>query len=114
MVNYSRTGARIENLIRADLERTGYDVVRAAASKGPADLVAIGDGEVLFIQVKRSGKISPAERIAILRLAARVGVVGVAMVASKPVRQEVSYRVLTGESPKDWITWEPTPSCPQS
>lgn len=106
VVNYAAVGARIENIVRADLERAGYDVVRAAASKGPADLVAVGDDEVLFIQVKRSGRISPAERVAILQLATRL-VDGVAVVASKPVRRNVEYRVLTGEGPKDWIRWEP-------
>lgn len=50
-MNTSRKGARAENLCRRTLERQGYTVVRAAASHGPFDLVAVARRRVLFIAV---------------------------------------------------------------
>lgn len=44
-------GIKYEYKARKELEERGYFVVRAAQSKGPADLVAIGHDEVLVIQV---------------------------------------------------------------
>ena len=52
--NY-RSGARLERLARAQLERNGFTVVRSAGSKGPVDLVAWDGVCVRLIQVKSEG-----------------------------------------------------------
>jgi len=44
-------GIKYEHKARRELEERGYFVVRAAQSRGPADLVAIGPDHVLVIQV---------------------------------------------------------------
>lgn len=105
-------GARTERLIRDDLMAYDYAVVKAGGSKGAADLVAFRRGFVLFVQVKRTeAQISPRERLALIALADLLGRhIGVPVVATKPVRKPISYRVLTGPGPKDWLTWEPHPS----
>lgn len=103
------TGARTERLVRDDLMAYGYSVVKAAGSKGAADLVAFRRGFVLFVQVKRTeAQISPLGRLALIALADLLGRhIGVPVVATKPARKPITYRVLTGPGPKDWLPWEP-------
>jgi Holliday junction resolvase len=48
------SGRRAEYRTIKLLEDAGFLCVRAAASKGPADVVAIGAGAPLLVQVKRS------------------------------------------------------------
>lgn len=62
--NYLR-GYRAELAARKELERQGYVVVRAAGSKGPVDLVAVGADTVRLVQVKRAreGKRGLAEAL---------------------------------------------------
>lgn len=102
-------GTRIERLVRDHLRDHGYAVIRAAGSKGAADLAAFACSEVLFVSVKRTiALISPAERNALLALADVLGgYLGTPLVATKPVRQPINYRALTGPGPNDWIPWEP-------
>lgn len=102
----------------------GYDCIRSAASKGKADIVAVGplrtyglgeepDAQRLIIQCKRTNPmISPAERAGILDLALRTG--GLAIVAhwapnedSIHRRMKIHYRRLTGPGPKEWAPWAP-------
>ncbi len=52
-MNYRR-GYIAELRAKEELERAGYLVLRTAGSKGPCDLVAVKEGEVLFVQVKRT------------------------------------------------------------
>lgn len=86
-MNHTRRGARAENAVGDELGECGYDVIRSAASKGAADLVAVHDGETLFVQVKLvpPGRAytqpSPAERRELLRIAERCG--GHAIVAQR-------------------------------
>lgn len=60
-------GRAFEGQIRGRLQRRGYFVMRAHASKGKIDLLAVGPACVvagisgLFIQCKRRGAISSAE-----------------------------------------------------
>jgi hypothetical protein len=62
MSHYAQ-GTRFEHKVRDHLAENGYEVVRAAGSKGSSkvDLIALKPGELLFIQCKRTGLISPAE-----------------------------------------------------
>jgi holliday junction resolvase len=105
-------GARVERLVRDHLQANGYAVIKAAGSKGAADLVAFRRGWVLFVQVKRTqAQLSPAARTRLLELADTLGAhIAIPVVASKPARMPISYRVLTGPGPKDWLPWEPHPN----
>ncbi len=70
--NYQR-GRRKEYALRDWLERQGYVVVRSSASKGPIDLVAIKDGQVLLLQVQTSPYVPNAKRAQLLDCANRAG-----------------------------------------
>jgi hypothetical protein len=108
--NTAKQGASFERQIMHDLQRYGYLTMRSAASKGPADVIAAGDREVLVIQAKLSDpQIGPTARRAVLELADRMGPTAVPLVATKNTIWVV-YRVLTGPGPKDWTPWEPDPT----
>jgi Holliday junction resolvase len=122
-MNQGGRGTRAENAVADELGACGYDVVRSAASKGAADLVAVHDGEILFVQVKlvAAGRTykqpSPLEREQLVRMARRCGPWAVAVVAarlpgagSRPAR--TVWRELTGTGPaemRDWIPRELVP-----
>ena len=105
MSGYSN-GRAYEYKIRDHLISFGYSCIRAAGSKGKADLVALRPGEVLLVQVKMAGlQIAPHERRGLLELARITG--GVPLVAHKPDRKPITYRRLTGLGPRDWEEWKP-------
>ncbi len=58
--NY-RKGANLEYLVRDELIARGYAVTRSAGSKGPIDLVATSEDDVLFIQVKAEKQTRPGD-----------------------------------------------------
>lgn len=68
MSGYS-LGRRVEYDIRDRLIADGYEVTRAASSKGTADLIAIKAGQVLLVNCKRTTLPSPAERRELVRVA---------------------------------------------
>ena len=70
-----RRGIALEHSVRDDLLEAGYYVVRPAGSKGPADLVAMHKGRILFVQVKVSGYMPPGERLELERAAHRAGAI---------------------------------------
>ena len=106
MTNYSR-GRNHEYAVRDALETDGYWCVRAAGSKGKADLVALKPGEVVLVQVKASSpQVSPAEREALFGMASATCTVPV--VAYKPARRPITFRELTGVGPKEWRPWAPS------
>jgi Holliday junction resolvase len=105
MTNYT-AGRNLEYKVRDALEADGYQCIRAAGSKGKADLVCIKPGEVLLIQVKKTDpQIRPADRAALLELARITG--SIPIVAYKPFRKNIVYRQLTGPGPKDHRPWFP-------
>lgn len=67
-MNTARKGRRLEHRSRALLEAAGYAVVRIAASRGPADLIAFNAAEALFVQVKAGAWPSARERTAFAAL----------------------------------------------
>lgn len=96
----------------------GYDCIRSAGSKGAADIVAVHDGEICFVQVKLHDKarVSPAEREQLLRLATRAGDVtprSYAVVAYKITdpsdgrKRKLVFRELTGPGPRETTPWIP-------
>ena len=100
-------GRRVEYAIRDDLTANGYEVVRAASSKGPADLVAFKPGQVLLVNVKRTSVPAPAERLALLRVAAMLPGVAVPVLARKPQRQPITYHLMSAGTPRTWLAWSP-------
>ena len=99
-----RAGRDFEHAVRKDLVDNGYDVIRSAGSKTKVDLAAFKPGQAVFVQCKRDGKISPAERVELLRVAAHI--TAVPIVAWKQVgRTAIHYWQLTGAGPKDRVEW---------
>jgi hypothetical protein len=80
--------------------------MRGASSKGLCDVLAIKEGEVLFINVKRTTPPGPAERADLLRIAGYLPGVGVPLVALGPASR-LTFRLLTGPGPADWEPWTP-------
>ena len=106
MSGYS-IGREVEYKVIEDLQKNGYYVQRAASSKGMADVIAVKDGEVLFVSCKRTRADGPEARQKLLRVAACLPGVAVPLVALKPLRQPLTYRRLTGVGPKEWVAWTP-------
>jgi Holliday junction resolvase len=61
-MNCYRKGRRAEHRARAILEAAGFEVCRAAGSKGPADLIAWDARSIRFVSVKSNGYASAIER----------------------------------------------------
>src|SRR5262245_8111951 len=79
-------GASFERQVRGLLEGLGWYVTRAAGSRGPVDLLAVGPGEVLFVQAKLGGpgRLAPVEWNALFALSMVYG--GVPLLAPRPRR----------------------------
>ena len=72
-----RQGADFERALIVDLERRGFFCIRAAGSRGAADIVALARGHrPLVVQAKRGASIVPAERLKLLDVAERTGAIG--------------------------------------
>lgn len=100
-------GRRVEYAVQQHLEANGYRTQRAASSKGIADVICIGKGEVLLVSVKRTNPIlPPAERAELVNVARGLPGVARALVAFKPYRTPLQFRELTGTGPKDWRAWD--------
>jgi hypothetical protein len=111
-------GRAFEHRVRDALTAQGWWVIRAAGSKGKADLVALratraGGERVAYcalINVKRGGKVSPAEWNEMWDLAVLVGAFPV--VAFMPGARGIEWRLVTGPKngsgrPQPWTNWEP-------
>ena len=102
--NTAAQGRRIEWAARDYLNDNGYDVVRAAASKGPADLVAMKPGQLLVVNVKKTDPPGPKERAALLRVASHLPGVALPLVALGPASR-LTFRRLTGHEASAWVPW---------
>jgi len=98
-------GRRVEWAVIHHLTENGYETIRAASSKGLADVVAVKDSQVLLVNCKRTTMPRPTERKNLLRIAAMLPGVGIPLVALHPFRGRLEYRQLTGPGPKDWRPW---------
>jgi Holliday junction resolvase len=90
-------GTRFEHKVRDDLIANGYEVMRAAGSKGSTkiDLIAMKPGQILFIQCKSNGTLPPAEWDRVHEVAGWVG--AVALLAANGLRgRGVVYTRLLG------------------
>lgn len=73
MTNRQR-GDYFERQTRDALTDSGWLIIRAAGSLGPADLVALRNGSMpLLLACKTSKRISPAERMALIIAAQQAG-----------------------------------------
>jgi Holliday junction resolvase len=121
-MNHYRAGRDKEYKVRDHLADNGYEIIRAAGSKGKVDLVAFKAwahiqpawmyAHMLFVQVKRTGgTIPPADRAELIRLAGIARALPI--VAYQPLpRRPLQYRRLTGPGPKDWQPWTPDEVAP--
>ncbi len=57
-----KKGYLFEIRCRKQLEKDGYLVIRSAGSKGVADLVAVGNERIVFVDIKRKEGVSARER----------------------------------------------------
>lgn len=103
--NYAR-GRGLEYRARKALEAAGYCVIRAAQSKGVADLWAASHGkELLFVSCKLgNGGCGPAERKALYTATLKAGALGVVCWQRKP-RGPMRWLVvneLNSYEPEEW------------
>lgn len=91
------TGTRFEHKVRDHLTENGYEVIRAAGSKGASkvDLVAVKPGQLLFIQCKRNGALGPAEWDRLLEVSVMVLAVPL-LAANGPQGRGLTYVELCG------------------
>lgn len=96
MAQYHR-GRAFEHAVRRALVDDGYDIVRSAGSKTKIDLVGFKTGQVLLVQCKVDGHCSPAERLALLRVASYIPNYSVPLIAwKKPGVLQPFFWRLTG------------------
>lgn len=105
MSGYS-LGRTVEHAVVHDLAANGYDTIRAASSKGCADVLGLKANQVLLVNVKRTTPPGPTERADLLRIAAHIPGVAVPLVALGPA-SNIRYRRLTGVGPREWEPWTP-------
>jgi hypothetical protein len=95
--NTSRLGRSLEWRVRDVLVGAGYRVMRAAASRGAADFIAVRRDGNLMVQVRRGGFLAPAEWNELIELAEAGRMT--AVLVSSPLGGELHWYRLTG--PKD-------------
>jgi hypothetical protein len=98
-VSHYEKGVRFERKTRTDLAENGYEVIRAAGSKGSTkiDLLAMKPGQQLLIQCKESGDISPAEWNRIVEVAGWYPGIAIPLLAANgPRGRGVVYTRLLG------------------
>lgn len=103
-----RRGVAFERDTRLALEACGYCVVRAAASLGPIDLVALPDagGErILLVQCKRDGRMGREEWNCLLRIATRGR--AIPLLAMREARTLVFRRLVGYRDRHDRSDWQP-------
>jgi Holliday junction resolvase len=86
-------GRRGEWKVKQMLQKEGYYVVRAAASKGVADLVAIKNGQAFFVQVKRNCKPTQKELNRLYDEASSCGAFPVVAIWNSKKRRVAFYHV---------------------
>jgi hypothetical protein len=99
-------GRRVEYAVIKELKKHGYFTSRGASSKGMADVIAIKEGQILFVSCKLTDGPGPGERRQLLNVARCIPDFGIALVALGPASR-ITYRQLTGTDPKAWVPWAP-------
>jgi Holliday junction resolvase len=91
-----KLGRSLEYAVASAFRKVGYWTIRAAQSRGEADIVAIRKGEVMLIQCKRGGSISSDEWNCLYLLALNLG--ANAIVADRRTGRGINYVLVTGLS----------------
>jgi Archaeal holliday junction resolvase (hjc) len=105
-----RNGADLERAVKHDLEDNGYSMVmKSGGSKGKVDVIALKPGEVLLVQCKVSGSMSPADRIALRSLAYDLGAVPLMArwVKDGSAARTIGYTEITSRAPAGHRPWTP-------
>ena len=100
------TGARRERMVRDAMIRDGWEfIARAAASKGPADLVmAHLEHGVALVQVgSKSKALGPADRERLCHAAELCS--ALPLLAIVVPRQPIRYFVVTRDTASKWPEW---------
>lgn len=107
-------GRAVEYRAMSELDAAGYLTLRTAGSHGVADIVAIGHGQILMVNVKRTTPPGPAERGSLLGVVlALANATPIPLIAMKPRGQShCTYRRLTGLGPRDHTEWTPPHGTP--
>jgi len=94
-----RKGVELERHVRKMYEEMGYMVMRSAGSKGPFDLIAINEHEVVCIQVKATARSTIRQQEKMRDLLSRLPrCVDVVMVSQAPYHGVVTSHLGTGLS----------------
>lgn len=88
-----RLGRQVEYAVRDKFKKFNYIVMRAPASKGPIDLMAIKKGMVVFIQCKRNMVMSVSEWNEFYKLSKTVD--AIPLVAGRPAGK-LEFWLMTG------------------
>ena len=100
--NTKASGTAFENRVKHYLEELGWVVMRSAASKSCADLVAFGrDGLVLWVQCKASEKpgLTPEEKMELFKGQKFLDVISL-IVCRRSNTWEFIYYVFEGKTSK--------------
>ena len=97
-----RQGRDVEYDVVHYLTENGYDVTRAASSKGFADVCGIKPGQVVLVNVKRTTPPGPSERADLLRVAGHLPCALPLVALGRP---RLHFRLLTGPGPREWVPW---------
>lgn len=102
-----KLGRSLEYSVASAFRKAGFWTIRAAQSRGEADIVAIRSGEVTLIQCKRGGAISSQEWNELYLLALKLG--ANAIVADRKTGRGINYLMLTGfhGDPDSFIDYTP-------
>lgn len=106
----ARVGRDREYRVRDELiARDWHPIMRAAASKGPADLLMVHPlrGGALIQVGSTSKTISPAERALFTRACDWAGLLCLLAVVPKLRRDPIRYWQVTEAAPSHWTTWQP-------
>lgn len=94
MTAYS-DGRKLEYAAQEALEAEGYITMRAAGSRGAVDVLGFKQGQILIVQCKLDGYLTPAERTKVYGLA--VMIAAVPLVARWHKDGRAARRVAFGE-----------------
>lgn len=104
-------GRDFEYYVRDKFKGAGYVALRSPASKSPADLYCIKVGEVVFVQCKLHGAISPDEWNEFLDYSKSVGATPIVAMRGPGDRGAVYMRIVGRKSGRrtqrqPWVPWE--------
>ena len=105
-----RNGADLERAVKHHLEENGYVlVIKSGGSKGKVDVIGLKLGETVLVQCKRSGTMSPADRVALRQLALALRAVPLLArwVKEGNAARYIGYTELTSMGPAGHRPWTP-------